>query len=45
MAVDRTRAREIVLLSLESADDILVGWTSDSYDLTGPFEAFIAQVS
>jgi AbiV family abortive infection protein len=44
-AVDRTRAREIVLLALESADDILVGWTSDSYDLTEPFEALMARVS
>jgi AbiV family abortive infection protein len=44
-AVDRTRAREIILLALESADDILVGWTSDSYNLTEPFEALIARVS
>ena len=27
--IDRTRAREIVLVALESADDILVGWTND----------------
>jgi AbiV family abortive infection protein len=45
MAVDKTRAREIVLLALESADDILVGWTSDSYQLGESLETFIAQVS
>jgi AbiV family abortive infection protein len=45
MAVDRTRAREIVLLALESADDILVGLTNDSYQLGKSVEAFIAQVS
>jgi AbiV family abortive infection protein len=45
MAVDRTRAREIVLLALESANDILVGLTSDSYRLGKSVEAFIAQVS
>jgi AbiV family abortive infection protein len=44
-AVDRTRAREIVLLALESADDILVGWTNDSYQLGKSVGAFIAQVS
>jgi len=43
--IDRTRAREIVLVALESADDILVGWTNDSYNLTKPFEALIAKVS
>jgi AbiV family abortive infection protein len=45
MAVNNARAREIVLLALESADDILVGWTNDSYKLTEPFEALIAQVT
>jgi hypothetical protein len=45
MAVDKTRAREILLLALESADDILVGWTNDSFRLTEPFEALIAQIS
>jgi AbiV family abortive infection protein len=43
--IDRTRAREIVLLALESADDILVGWTNESYNLTKPFEALIAKAS
>jgi len=41
----RARAREIVLLALESADDILVGLTNDSYQLGESVEAFIAQVS
>src|SRR6266849_900469 len=45
MAVDRTRARKIVLLALESADDILVGWTNESYQLGESVEALIAQVS
>jgi AbiV family abortive infection protein len=45
MAVDRAQAREIVLLALESADDILVGLTNDSYQLGQSVEAFIAQVS
>ncbi len=44
-AVDRTRAREIVLLALESADDILVGLTNNLYQLGKSVEAFIAQVS
>jgi AbiV family abortive infection protein len=45
LAVDRTRAREILLLALESADDILVGSTNDSYRLGEAVEAFIAQIS
>jgi AbiV family abortive infection protein len=45
MALDRTRAREIVLLALESADDILVGSTNESNQLGESIEAFIAQVS
>jgi AbiV family abortive infection protein len=45
MALDRARAREIVLLALESADDILVGSTNESYQLGQSIEAFIAQVS
>ena len=45
MALDRNRAREIVLLALESADDILVGPTNESYQLGQSIEAFIAQVS
>lgn len=45
MALDRNRAREIVLLALESADDILVGSTNESYQLGQSIEAFIAQVS
>jgi AbiV family abortive infection protein len=45
MALDRTRAREIVVLALESADDMLVGLTNDSYQLGKSVEAFIAQVS
>jgi hypothetical protein len=45
MKVDRARAREILLLALESADDILVGWTNASFRLGESIEAFIAQVS
>ena len=45
MAVDRARAREIVLFALESADDIMVGWTNESYQLGESVEALIAQVS
>jgi hypothetical protein len=43
--IDKTRAREIVLLALESADDILVGLTSESYKLGQSIEALIAGVS
>jgi AbiV family abortive infection protein len=45
MKVDRARAREILLLALESADDILVGWTNASFRLGESVEAFIAQVT
>jgi len=45
MALDRNRAREIVLLALESADDILDGLTNESYQLGQSIKAFIAQVS
>jgi AbiV family abortive infection protein len=45
MKVDRARAREILLLALESADDILVGWTNASFRLGESVEAFVAQVT
>ena len=45
MAIDRARAREIVLLALESADDILVGLTNNSYQFVKSIEAFIAKIS
>ena len=45
MVIDKTIAREIVLLALESADDILVGLTSESYKLGQSIEALIAGMS
>jgi len=44
MKVDRARAREVLLLALESADDILVGWTNASFRLGESVESFITQV-
>jgi AbiV family abortive infection protein len=45
MAVSKARATEILLLSLEAADDILVGWTNESYHLAQRLETLIGQVA
>jgi AbiV family abortive infection protein len=42
MVIEKARAREIVLLTLESADDILVAQTSEPYKLGQSIEALIA---
>jgi AbiV family abortive infection protein len=44
-AVDATRAREILLLALETADDVLVGWTNASMVLGERFDAAIERLS
>jgi AbiV family abortive infection protein len=44
-AVSKARAAEILLLSLQAADDILVGWTNESYTLTQRLETLIAQIA
>ena len=44
-AITADRAQEVLLLALESADDILVGWTNASYALGKRFEGWIADVS
>ena len=44
-SISRTRAQEVLLLALESADDILVGWTNASYSLGQQFECWIASVN
>jgi AbiV family abortive infection protein len=43
--ITREHAREILLLALECADDILVGWTNASYQLGDRFEHWIAEFS
>ena len=43
--VRRERAREILLLALEAADDIIVGWTSASFELGERFETMIEKLS
>jgi AbiV family abortive infection protein len=43
-AITKTRAKEILLLSLECADDILVGYTNNSFGLGKSFEEWIAVV-
>lgn len=43
--ISKQRSRELSLLALESADDILVGGTNHSYVLGERFEALIAELS
>jgi AbiV family abortive infection protein len=43
-AITKTRAKEILLLSLECADDNLVGYTNNSFGFGKSFEAWIAIV-
>ena len=43
--ITRERAREVLLLSLECADDILVGQTNSSYKAGERFEALIAEIA
>lgn len=43
--VSSQRAREILLLALEAADDGLVGWTNKSFRIGNWFEQWIAEVS
>jgi len=43
-AITASRAHEVLLLALVSADDILVGWTNASYALGERFDAWIAEV-
>ena len=39
------RAREILLLALECADDILVGWAESSFELGNRFEVWIGELA
>jgi AbiV family abortive infection protein len=43
--ITRKQAREIVLLALECADDILVGWTNASYQLRDRLDPWFAEFS
>ena len=43
-AITKIRAKEILLLSLECADDILVGSTNKSFELGKSFEIWIAEI-
>ncbi|ARQ56870.1 AbiV family abortive infection protein [Rhizobium sp. Kim5] len=43
--VSKERAREILLVALESADDVLVGYTNHSFALGERFEAMIKEVA
>jgi len=44
-AISKGRAREILLVALEAADDILVGSTNASYEWTAPLESLFKTVS
>jgi AbiV family abortive infection protein len=43
-AITRPRAKEILLLALECADDIVVGSTNRSFELGNQFEAWIREI-
>ena len=43
--IGQPRARELLLLALVAADDVLVGWTHASYVLGERFDALIKQVA
>ncbi len=43
--VSKDRCREMLLLALESADDILVGYTDHSYELGTRFEALMIELT
>ena len=43
--ISAERAREIILLALKSADDILVGYTNYSYELGKTFELLIGRMT
>ncbi len=42
-AITAPRGREMLLLALECADDVLVGWTGEWYRLGERYEAMIAE--
>lgn len=42
--IPEPRAREVMLLALEVADDVLVGWTNRSYVLGERFEAWLDEL-
>lgn len=44
-AIERSSAREMLLLAIEAADDILVGYTDVSFDWAKPFEALFRTVA
>ncbi len=44
MSINYGRAREVLLLALECADDIIVGWTNHSFELGRQFEEMIEVV-
>jgi AbiV family abortive infection protein len=44
-AISQTRAREILLLALEAATDVLVGWTSETDRIYEPCVAMIEEFS
>ena len=41
--ITQARAREILLLALECADDVIAGWTAASFELGRHFEAWIEE--
>ncbi|QND41814.1 AbiV family abortive infection protein [Rhizobium leguminosarum bv. viciae] len=43
--ISQERARELLLLALESADDVLVGYTNHSFDLGKRFEELIKRLA
>ncbi|MFN3170532.1 MAG: AbiV family abortive infection protein [Hyphomicrobiales bacterium] len=43
-AISRSRSREMLLLALESADDLLVGYTNESYSFGTEIEALWKEV-
>jgi AbiV family abortive infection protein len=45
IVISKQRAREVLLLSLETADDILVGYTNRSFEIGNKLEAMISKVA
>jgi AbiV family abortive infection protein len=44
-AITRSQARELLLLALECADDILVGWTNASYGLRDRLDPWFTELA
>ncbi len=45
MAISESQARELLPLATEVADDVLVGWTNQSYVLGESFERLFSELA